>query len=1647
MTDTRATPEDVSDTLAQAVYEEFKGRPIVVTAALKQFGAALNNRYPGLNIDVLTTSLNSPNWVSANRAALEGEGDSSHFVALEGPWIDGYTTTPLFEVMIHAITARAELTFTHDHFLSDGQNMRLAVEMREVEDLLRRLPRVMLVALQQALTDYWNEPAVDGTSRWQWLGDVLRSALLVSMGPSGSGAFLDAGQVDTVLQVIRCPIKEDRVARYGPDCTRVFLIDYHARTGRTHKAHLAFDLVAVRTVSTRDIVMGFSTSGVIETYDTWQAFADSEGDKWGRRQELSVLELQPYESFGDVFVTQAQALLNNQLESLSFFGVFEGQDLKVLEERYASLTDLAPHLLKQNPGAYEQVLYSEVGSQLPDWIELATPAETQEYSRYMFRLAALQLASKGQEYSHGIRTAEQFAREVLQDGMAAYGEAVDPDQIDITQYRNEDGLLVIVGPGTGRFTSETLSLTHRALNNLAGVPFLVSEFKRKDGSAAPAWMTLDTVRELIRDADIGNNYPDEVKRLLLDDPVQRAEREKLFSDQLRIQLPMLALENRIRKRSGFTDAGYRCVAANMEPDPQARRVSGQVMLARTLAFKTDVSNHTHVVADMFVFGPADVTAGPHVLYRPLYPEPLIEFASLDALMAEIVSNDPRPALVSVAQSKSNPSLQQSILDWLAPDARKIYDNGGFLEPHPVGIIFETQLWPSAPARFDLQQLDDKVLAHLYEANANVLAQLADEQTLSNAEYRWNTLKEMGLIIFNSVLNTVLPFVSGPAAAVGWLLVVETAVLEALEPLASDDSEPAKDFTYNLLINLAVALLIQRLSPGAGTAVKPFEHHAIVSRPGALEVSAVIKPPIGPGAASAISDSVLDFSTPVSGDSRRLLERFLSTEQAGRGQVVTTPAPQGIVVVGGRWYAKVPARLRGYGWANVEPAEGGNVVILDHLGRPIKGLELKNNGQDLWEVAPEFRVRGGGPGMSRYLSDVFADSQLRARRADYALKVKRLKDRLPGLHASVTQAQEVGQGALERATAIANEIVDKTKAIDAAIGAERSRRQEEHVALRKKLHAADLDYKKKARTFIDGHLDLIKVYEEIAILLAKDKDYQRDAIVENLQALVASYGVVDENLIRVSAVWEESGLSLRTLFPLAFELRTAVTDVPYSVLLEARKRIINGFAERIRISSRLESLMTELEVLDSSVRKGYLQRTGYLSAQTQHLKDILDKRVKTTDWLIVHELLCLRGALAGDPGLVEPSLAEVAGLEGLGKAKLGAVTDNVLRLSATQGFEPRQRVELLQDAVNVYNDAELMAANLRKVGDRQSYVPQQFLEKFLEALRRVRAIAEAELSESISEDVQEETAGQEGAQPAEERVKKARRRIKRPNERLIQTADGFRVGDVREKSSGETGETVVVQDAATDKQIIFYKDEGQDLYRQREEEPEVPVAAPPKPALALQSLLDNGRKLVEGITPLIANYKKDVSRYREPASVEDRFLSQAKKLSELATQIQQRMKGVTGADHGAAVKVFQDLRSTSERLTSEGKKLRVEITKQLPPNAGSFEYLLGEREVHVENPSWTDKSTANQTSYLLEYDIVDSTSRIGRKVLWYAHFHCTAKSVLTLTEAHLKLARLRFVTVKDQVQHPELNAGKVVYPGGMKAAFAKKYFFDAVPPTA
>jgi hypothetical protein len=134
------------------------------------------------------------------------------------------------------------------------------------------------------------------------------------------------------------------------------------------------------------------------------------------------------------------------------------------------------------------------------------------------------------------------------------------------------------------------------------------------------------------------------------------------------------------------------------------------------------------------------------------------------------------------------------------------------------------------------------------------------------------------------------------------------------------------------------------------------------------------------------------------------------------------------------------------------------------------------------------------------------------------------------------------------------------------------------------------------------------------------------------------------------------------------------------------------------------------------------------------------------------------------------------------------------------------------------------------------------------------------------------------------------------------------------------------------------------------------------------------------------------------------------------------------------------------LTAVLKALRIIVSKSLPPNADLFEYLLSEHEVHIEEPTWTDKSTPDEKDFLLEYAILDSKSGRTRKVLWHAHFHCTARSVGSMVKAHLKLERLRFVTVRDQLVASGGKTEGIIYPGNMKTNFAKRYFFDVLPPS-
>ncbi|MCS5514997.1 hypothetical protein NWF32_04350 [Pseudomonas qingdaonensis] len=217
--------------------------------------------------------------------------------------------------------------------------------------------------------------------------------------------------------------------------------------------------------------------------------------------------------------------------------------------------------------------------------------------------------------------------------------------------------------GFGFVETVRLLLVDAALENLSGLPKGPMSIAHADGDEIAAWLSAEYVMTLITAVDVGANYLAVIEQAMRTDARQADERRQLFADTLRAQLPLLALEYRIRGEQGFTRQGLRCVDYAMSTD-QTDRVE-----VRPLTFLSGEGASPDVVDNMFVFA---LPGRPErVLYRPLFEPLLREFASEAALFKAL----------------EEPELQASVLSWMGRDARRIYANGGFANPH-LGITVD-----------------------------------------------------------------------------------------------------------------------------------------------------------------------------------------------------------------------------------------------------------------------------------------------------------------------------------------------------------------------------------------------------------------------------------------------------------------------------------------------------------------------------------------------------------------------------------------------------------------------------------------------------------------------------------------------------------------------------------------------------------------------------------------------------------------------------------------------------------------------------------------------------------------------------------------------------------------------------------------------
>lgn len=635
----------------------------------------------------------------------------------------------------------------------------------------------------------------------------------------------------------------------------------------------------------------------------------------------------------DTFVKQALHILNGQIQAIQAVPQLRFDDFDEIEGYLAKATDISPVLIDEQAGA----ITSQVSrlDQLPDWLRNASSADRLDYSRQLAALAVAAERAKGKSWDDDLPPLLEYARKVLQD-------AVRQDHPDLTWLTLDDvtvhidKVVAAAIPSAGQVVAVgsvehlQMSVARFALGNLCAIAAGTLRLSMRDGGPPPSWLTVDYLKQLVVSVDIGGTYPALVRARLITDPAEAARRLRLFADQLRVQLPLKALEQKMRGEGGLTQAGYRRVCRLLTPS----YMLADDTILRPLAWVAMPGAVADEVCNMFVIGAQDTAVGPFVLYRPLARLPLMEFPTWSQL---------RDAIAKAGE------LQDDVLPWMSERGRRIYANGGFDQPHTVRFGLGSEFAPvdrPAPAQLSTDVVQGDLMQVLFNANARALVELADQASVSNAESRWALLERAGWL----GLDLVMPFLSGAVGNALWLVQLMGAVDQVLVAQKRHVGREQRQAWNSLVLTISMILLHQGFAPRLQASSRLDEIEW-----GNLEPEAAERPPV-----ERPQEQVrqLDFSwsslqhtlTP---DQAQRLERLRVVPEPALTQPSIEPGREGLYLHEGQWWVRLDSGVYQVGFGDDE------VYVLGPQASDSRGPRLKRVGQG-WTLDLSLGLRGGGP---------------------------------------------------------------------------------------------------------------------------------------------------------------------------------------------------------------------------------------------------------------------------------------------------------------------------------------------------------------------------------------------------------------------------------------------------------------------------------------------------------------------------------------------------------------------------------------------------------------------------------------------------------------------------------------------------------------
>ncbi|MGF6098750.1 dermonecrotic toxin domain-containing protein [Pseudomonas sp. 18175] len=1574
---------------ALAAHAHFASRPSLVSVVFAGLRQRILEHYPTLPMDLTQLKLASPLATGGHSMQLLLNVAIDHLLNPQLLDFEPRNGQSFF------------LTQTPPEILAPAAPA--ALDMQVIAHVIDDLRLEFCIDFQQALADYWNATDSHGNSRWQWLAELLNGQMIAAVTATSA---LNEVQLDMLTTVAQWPQLLTRLRRSDPP-TYVYFIETTLTKGAERVTLLTPDMIIVRD---RQVLL-CAVDGAVQAFDDMDAFGRAWGAKLAERFQFDTLTWRRNEPDGNVFEQQAGLILNQQLEDIAHLS-FEGHSEETLEARLAALTDPA-QLLSRDPKAALDVL-QKVDRQLPAWLQQADAEDRFAYHRHAQDMAQVMKQNQGRSFNEGIQNVQRFSREALRAQMKADHGDFDPDALvlDFTVAAGYPG-------GAGIIEHVRMSLTELAVKNLAGKPSGTVKLSAKNGETLPQWLTEDYLMGsggLIQRVDIGTTYPQAIKDLLLSDSREAQERETLFCRELRVHLPMQALEFKIRRLYGVTTQGYRYIKALMGIYPADRLVDDQQIVLRPLALCRAPHTTPDPVSNMFIIESRTADSGPHLLYRPLYSDCLYEFPTRQAL------------LDAIAQPGA---LQDSVLTWLTDKARRIYAYGGIREPHILRfLVGEDTVTHERPAPATLardegadewlqSQLNGQLLNHLFGSTARALVDLADRESVSNGESRWAIVMQGAWLLFNTL---VLPLVRGPAMLAGWFLVMVSSLEQDLSGLDSTDATTRELALIDLLLNTAMVLL--HAASSSPSAPKPLPERVEDDTAQHLDTW---RHPLGvprrpstpivrqgavalPGEVPLSGPTALDFSRSLASPkaSALLLEKLLDIHVPWPPSL---PAPQaggplkGLYRIGNQWHASVGGLL-----FQVAVVPGFGEVYLVHPQHPLRpGFKLVSDGQGHWRLDRGAKLEGGMPG---------------GRRAELQRKKS---ERLQPL---IAELKALGIEFLEGDTAAAPAVVALNSAratlkqqrktlrqvwelLSKAVPELKERFSQRHQEEQQKTARAKVEFDiayEHYRTLKEAVFPALRRYEAKAVELMEidkanpDPKHKKDIATWYFFDYWGSlFDVNMEHLLsfnetpRGETYFELSGRVNE-------ELPQGINDA-YNEVLALWKAQFETFKQLVVLAEKMESI---LQPADPAQRKYLLrERPDYAYVSSVEIKQSL--------LIFLSELVLNRNHRSREPA-EHPFVMELA------DPNRDRVILSHAEIRDIGGYSPAEQMNVLKNVLELYERLENAVTSLAEMGS--GFVREDYRAAFMEHLTEARNGLETQLADLILVDA--------GFAPVEAPPKAAR--TKSPGKIVFKTRNNeYLVGDLQPTGPQTADRFVTIQDPVTKKLVATYHE-----YPNEGAWHEVVEATPPTPPVArvthsLQSIENEARTVMarRAKTEFIIRdqQKKLLDHQRRealrPLEWEEMLSPQARQLEALANEIER--DHATQPNASTLINTFRDEAQSLRRLA---QTVCSEAFKQQRPKAANIEYLW--RHGLVDINLVKRRTPLKGGGFLTEYAVRDKQKiRDGKRgddnVLWYAHFHYAKANTPAFEPAfgHLKTKEERLFTRKELIEQARANHREVV----------------------